>query len=327
MTGPVIPRPDFPAEAPIPAPDPRSGTARGRFAPSPTGPLHFGSVVTALASYLQVKSQGGSWLVRIEDVDRPRVVKGSAASILQTLENLGLFRDGPVVCQSERSELYRSAVEQLRRDGRLYPCSCTRQETGPGAGPGIDGAPVYPGTCRAGVRHPGRPVAWRFRVEPGEERFEDLLQGPVVQDVEATVGDFVVQRADGIWTYHLAVVVDDGEQGVTEIVRGGDLLDSTARQRQLQRALGLPRPACCHLPVAVDGNGCKLSKQTGAPPVDRLSPGYVLSLALDFLYHPLPRNMADAPPTDMLAWAVRSWDRRRIPPVRCRKIPAVPGFS
>jgi glutamyl-Q tRNA(Asp) synthetase len=253
----------------------------GRFAPSPSGPLHAGSLVAALASYLDARAHRGRWLLRIEDIDEPRTVPGADRVILRQLEALGLRWDGEPVWQTRRHPLYGRAFARLRAAGRVYGCACVRRELPPGP---------YPGTCRpAGAPrdtpqasaanaalpasappHPAqRPIrSWRFLVEPGVETFVDRWLGPQSQDVAAEVGDFIVRRADGLWAYQLAVVVDDGGQGVTDVVRGADLLDSTARQRQLARALGLTPPRVLHVPLVVDAQGRKLSKQNHAPALD-----------------------------------------------------------
>jgi glutamyl-Q tRNA(Asp) synthetase len=238
---------------------------RGRFAPSPTGPLHAGSLVAALASWLDARAHDGIWLVRIEDLDPPREVPGAADDICATLSELGLVADEPIAVQSRRYALYEAAFARLQAMGRVYGCACSRAEIQLHAGAG---GPVYPGTCRTGTG--GRPVrAWRFRVPPGRTGFEERGCGRLAQDLERDVGDFVVRRADGLWAYQLAVVVDDAEQSITDIVRGADLLDNTARQVALQRALGLPEPRYLHVPVVVNARGEKLSKQSGAQPLDR----------------------------------------------------------
>lgn len=245
----------------------------GRFAPSPSGPLHAGSLVAALASFLDARAHQGRWLLRIEDIDEPRTVPGAERVILRQLEALGLRWDEDPIRQTARHPLYERAFARLRDAGRVYGCACVRRELPPGP---------YPGTCRpptgaaahiaASDRHLAaarRPVrSWRFLVEPGVETFTDRWLGPQSQDVAAEVGDFIVRRADGLWAYQLVVVVDDGDQGVTDVVRGADLLDSTARQRQLARALGLPAPRVLHVPLILDAAGHKLSKQNHAPPLD-----------------------------------------------------------
>lgn len=259
-----------------------TGTYRGRFAPSPTGPLHFGSLVAAVGSFLHARAQGGQWFVRIEDLDPPREVPGAADDILRTLDVLGLHWDGEVLYQSRRREIYEAALAQLKEAGVLYPCACTRREIADSSVRGIEG-PVYPGTCRAGLA-PGRAArAWRVRTGTRVLEFEDGLQGVIRSALEDDVGDFVVQRADGFVAYQLAVVVDDAAQGITDVVRGADLLDSTPRQIHLQRLLGLPTPGYLHLPVVLNAGGEKLSKQTQAAPLDRQAPTAALWAALAFL--------------------------------------------
>lgn len=285
----------------------------GRFAPSPTGPLHAGSLVAAMASYLDAKAHGGAWLVRIEDIDEARTVAGSAEAILQTLQDFGMQWDGEVVWQSRRKDLYQAAFEQLQ--GHTYPCGCTRREIADShanarTGTASDGAAVYPGTCRNGLA-PGRvPRAYRLRVpDPGGDlmRFHDAWVGDVGQRLATEVGDFVLKRADGFWAYQLAVVVDDAAQGVTHVVRGIDLLDSTARQIYLQRLLGLPTPHYLHVPVVTNEAGEKLSKQTGARELDMQNPLALLNEAAAFLKLKVPH-------TDSLEefWrrALEAWRRR-----------------
>lgn len=286
----------------------------GRFAPSPTGPLHFGSLVAALASWLDARAAGGRWLLRIEDIDAPRTQAGAADSILRTLDRLGLHWDGGVVRQSARQEYYRNAVERLTRAGHTYPCGCSRKEIADsGLGLAPDGALVYPGTCRHGIA-PGKvPRALRVRTAPEPIAFADRIQGRIEQSLERQIGDFVVWRADGQYAYQLAVVVDDAEQGVTDIVRGADLLDSTARQIYLQRLLGYPTPRYAHVPVAVDPRGEKLSKQTGAAPVDERSGEAPLRRALEFLGLRLPETV---PGDDLLAGALAGWTVEAVPPAR-----------
>lgn len=278
----------------------------GRFAPSPTGPLHFGSLVAALASWLDARSAQGRWLVRIEDLDRPREQAGAAHEILRTLERFGLYWDEPVVFQTARTALYRSALEALR--DRTYWCGCTRREIADSAEVAADGANIYPGTCRAGLPAGKTPRALRLKVS---ERilFHDRVQGPQDQDMATAIGDFVLYRADGQFAYQLAVVVDDAEQSVTDIVRGADLLDSTARQIHLQRLLGHPQPRYLHVPMAVNAAGAKLSKQAGAPPIDASKKEELLRQALVFL---------GQVPTGSLADAIRNWDPARIPATRAR---------
>lgn len=296
--------------------DTASPPRTGRFAPSPTGPLHFGSLVAALGSYLHARSRGGLWRLRIDDLDRPREVPGAADEILRTLDAYGLHWDGPVLYQSRRDAAYAAALQQLHRNGAVFPCGCTRQDIAL-ARAARGGGPAYPGTCRGGLPPGRRARAWRVRTEGERIRFEDWLQGRCRYDLEHESGDFVVRRADGLFAYQLAVVVDDAAQGVTEVVRGADLLDSTPRQILLQRLLGLPTPKYLHLPVATTAGHEKLSKQTGAPPLDRARPVETLSQALAFLRQPVPGERP-AGPEALLAWAAARWDPSRLP--RCRAI-------
>ncbi len=286
---------------------------RGRFAPSPTGPLHFGSLVAALGSYLPVRHAGGEWLLRMEDLDEPRTVPGAADAILRGLENFGLTWDGPVIWQSSRKEHYQAALETLVDLERAYPCACSRAEERAAAE--ALGLPrgVYPGTCRVGLG--GRAArSWRFLVQGlPPVHFVDAGLGAQQQDVAAEVGDFTIRRADGLFAYQLAVVVDDADSGITEVVRGADLLDSTPRQILLQGALGLSTPGYHHLPVAINAAGDKLSKQTGAPPVDDSAPAEALWRALDFLGQEPPTELRGAGPEELLPWATAAWDPDRVP--------------
>jgi glutamyl-Q tRNA(Asp) synthetase len=261
--------------------------------------LHFGSLVTALASYLDARAHGGSWLVRIEDIDTPRVQPGAADEILRTLAGFGLEWDGSVMYQSARTEAYRAALDQLRRAGHAYPCACSRREAGD----------RYPGTCRGGIAEGKTARAWRIRTNMSSVYFEDRVQGPQWQNVESYCGDFVALRADGIYAYQLAVVVDDAEQHVTDVVRGADLLDSTARQIHLQRVLGTSQPRYLHTPVVLNADGQKLSKQTLAPPVPSTDASGLLRSALSFLGQKSP----DTAGRDLLDWAVAHWDVSAIP--------------
>jgi glutamyl-Q tRNA(Asp) synthetase len=270
----------------------------GRFAPSPTGPLHFGSLVAALASYQEARAAKGKWLLRMEDLDKARVQPGAADDILRALERLGFEWRAPVLVQSARLERYRAALHELTRRGLAYPCSCTRKELEDSA-LAIDGARVYPGTCRHGPA-PGKAArALRLRTHGAPIGFADAVQGWIEQRVEQEAGDFVLLRADGIMAYQLAVVVDDMDQGVTDVVRGADLLDSTARQIHLQRLLGARAPRYAHVPVALNAAGEKLSKQTGARPLDLSDPQAELARARRFL-----------------AQGEDRWDLARVPRVR-----------
>ena len=262
----------------------------GRFAPSPTGPLHAGSLVAALASWLDARAQGGRWLVRIEDVDRPRCQAGMDTLILQQLAALGLHPDATPVYQSQQAPAYQAALETLKITQWAYPCGCSRkgiltQLARQGTLPARGQALVYPGTCRVGRVNPVTP-AWRFRTDRGltpEIHWVDRRLGPQSQRVEAVVGDFPLLRADACFTYQLAVVVDDAEQGVTDVVRGEDLADNTARQILLQQALGLPRPRYLHLPLVYGTDGEKLSKQNAATALDLLQPLATLNEAANVL--------------------------------------------
>ncbi|MCB1921134.1 MAG: tRNA glutamyl-Q(34) synthetase GluQRS [Candidatus Competibacteraceae bacterium] len=302
------------------------GPVCGRFAPSPTGPLHFGSLIAALGSFLEARAQGGQWLVRIEDVDAPRTAPGATEAILRTLESCRLFWDGAVWYQSRRTERYQAALEALSHAGQVYPCTCTRRELA-GCPRGRDGSSLYPGHCRTGPRRPERPHAFRLRVTDARLTFHDAVQGEYHQCLESEVGDFVIRRADGLFTYQLAVVVDDADQGVTEVIRGSDLLDSTPRQLYLQGLLGLPTPCYGHLPVAVDERGDKLSKQTHAPPLDERNPGPALWDALRFLGQQPPTDLLNAPPAELLNWARAHWRLERVPSVRARLERQSAGFS
>jgi glutamyl-Q tRNA(Asp) synthetase len=286
----------------------------GRFAPSPTGRLHFGSLLAALASHCDARSRGGRWLVRIDDLDAARAIPGMDADILRTLEAYGFSWDGEVAYQSRNLIHYEAAFTTLRDRGWLYPCGCSRRDLAE-APRAIDGSTLYPGTCRKGLP-PGRTArAWRFRAE-GCVVFDDRIQGRVVEDLPREVGDFVVKRADGVFAYQLAVVIDDALASVTDVVRGADLLGSTARQIALHRALGLPVPRYAHLPVAVDAHGDKLSKQTLARPLEAAEASVRIAQALDFLGHAPPAELRGAPPAELLAWAVAHWTIDEVPALR-----------
>lgn len=284
----------------------------GRFAPSPTGPLHAGSLVAALASYLDARAHRGRWLLRIEDIDEARTVPGAARDIIDTLAAFGMHSDGGVVWQSQRKALYEGAFERLGT--QVYPCACSRKEIADSrTALAPDGAAIYPGTCRHGLPEGRQPRAWRLRVPEHDDplaliRFDDRWQGSVEENLAASVGDFVLKRADGFWAYQIAVVVDDADQQVTDIVRGADLLESTARQIFLQRLLGLPTPRYLHAPVVVNELGEKLSKQTGAVALDSNRPVEALKRAASQL------GLALKPASDSLQdfWdaAVPAWARR-----------------
>ena len=306
---------DLPPKARSPALTPY----RGRFAPSPTGPLHFGSLVAAVGSFLAARQAGGQWLVRIEDLDPPREVPGSAELILRTLEAFGFEWDEPVMWQSRRHPAYEEAAARLQSAGLAYECTCSRTE--------IAAALVnsransrdssrrheatdelhYPGWCRQGPLFPERERALRFLAPAGPVAFLDTLQGEITGDVATDCGDFVIRRRDGRFAYQLAVVVDDAAQGITHVVRGADLLTSTLRQLSLQRALGLPTPVYTHLPLAVDKSQAKLSKSVGSAALDVAKPSVQLWQALDFLRQEPPAGMRSASLRELWDWAVPCW--------------------
>jgi glutamyl-Q tRNA(Asp) synthetase len=298
---------------------PESQTIVGRFAPSPTGPLHLGSLVAAVGSYAMARRAGGSWLLRIEDLDQPRVVPGVADDMLRTLERLGFRWDGEVVYQSRRRDAYRAALDTLTARGLAYSCGCSRAEIAriSSAPHGEEGL-IYPGLCREGLA-PGKIArAIRVRVYGDMISFEDGVMGRYGQVLSASCGDFVVQRADGPFAYHLAVVVDDGECGVNQVVRGADLLSSTPRQIYLQRLLGYPTPAYCHLPLVVDPDGTKLSKRDSAVSLSAGldlpgEGGRLVFAALEFLGQTPPESLRRAPGGELLTWAAASFDPRLIP--------------
>lgn len=285
----------------------------GRFAPSPTGPLHFGSLIAATASYLQARQHGGRWLLRIEDLDPPREMPGAGELILASLRSLGFVWDGELVYQSRRQHIYQQFLDRLIEAGHVYPCACTRAEIADSNLGGPRG-PVYPGTCREGLAPGRRARALRVRSDGAAIDFIDAVQGVQCQHLAREVGDFVVRRADGLFSYQLAVVIDDALQGVTEVVRGADLLDSTARQIHLQNLFKLPTPAYLHLPVAVNHRGEKLSKQMGAPPLRLDRPAALLCAALAFLGQRPPPRLREAGIAACWQWAIAHWDPGKIPP-------------
>jgi glutamyl-Q tRNA(Asp) synthetase len=282
--------------------------AIGRFAPSPTGDLHFGSLVSAVGSYLEAKSRGGTWLLRVEDIDPPREVAGSAGRIISDLARLGMAPDGPVLYQSSRIEAYRAAASSLLDMGLAFPCACTRKMLPPSG--------IYPGTCRNGLEEGREARSLRFNVSGHTVHFDDAVQGRISDCLAESSGDFVIRRADGLYAYQLAVVVDDAFQGVNQVVRGADLLDSTPRQILLQRALGLPTPAYMHLPVALNAEGRKLGKRDRDDPVKHQDPAIAVGRALAFLGQNPPRGYSLKGLWD---WALEHWDAARIP--RRRDIP------
>lgn len=292
-------------------------TPVGRFAPSPTGPLHRGSLVAAVASWLDARAAQGQWLVRMEDLDRPRCVPGAADTILRQLDAYGLHWDGAVLYQSQRDEAYAAALAKLVVHDLAYPCACTRAQLAGSASKPIyrnrEGETVYPGTCRVGQAPTQTARAWRVRVEDVVVCLHDRIQGEVCQSLAREVGDFIVKRADGLFAYQLAVVVDDAFQGVTHIVRGADLLWNTPRQIHLQRLLGLATPQYAHVPLITNAAGQKLSKQTRAPALPTTGQSAVLAQALAALGHAPPADLHRAAPAELLAWAVAHWRIDLVP--------------
>lgn len=298
-------------------------TYRGRFAPSPTGPLHFGSLLAAAGSYLDARHHQGEWLLRIEDLDPPREVAGASDDIIRTLERFGLAWDGPISYQSQRHRYYEEALAQLDRQGYLYDCGCTRREIADSAVI-TDAGPVYPGTCRNGLP-PGRsPCSVRVRTEALELCVQDRLQPPLVQRLQTDIGDFIVRRSDRLFSYQLAVVVDDGLQHISHVVRGTDLLDSTPRQVYLQGLLQLPTPAYLHLPTAVNASRAKLSKQTFARPVGTRRVTETVIDTLRLLQQPLPDSPGDASLDELWRWAILHWDVTALP--AARMVTAPPAY-
>jgi len=288
----------------------------GRFAPSPTGPLHFGSLLAATASFLDAQAHQGQWLLRMEDLDKPREVAGAADDILRTLTAFGFQWDGEVVYQSQQLQRYQAILENLQQQQMVYPCGCTRREIADIAKAGSNGL-IYPGVCRNGLQ--GKPArSWRLSVPEIAISVADKIQSTVRQHLSRDVGDFILRRADGIFAYQLAVVADDAWQGVTHIVRGADLLESTPRQILLQRYLNYPEPSYAHLPVATDHGGQKLSKQNRAEPVRVEENGRVLCEVLTLLGLQPPTDLGAATLADIWAWAIQHWQIDKVP--RCRRL-------
>ncbi len=287
----------------------------GRFAPSPTGPLHFGSLLAALASFLDARANKGHWLLRMEDLDPPREPEGAAALILQQLEELQLHWDGEVLYQSSRLAAYEEAAANLQARSLSYRCSCTRQAI-------REMGSVYDGRCRHARHGEKTKTALRLVTTAGDITFHDLIQGPQQQDVQASVGDFVIRRKDGLFAYQLAVVVDDAFQGITHIIRGHDLLDSTPRQIYLQGLMGYPTPQYAHIPVIVNAQGQKLSKQRFATAIDTDLANTLLLEALKFLGQQPPAALHKATTSEILTWATAHWDIQSVP-----KLANIPELS
>jgi glutamyl-Q tRNA(Asp) synthetase len=274
----------------------------GRFAPSPTGDLHFGSLVAAIASYLQARKSAGKWFIRVEDIDPPREVPGSSERILQELSRFGMCSDDAPLYQSHRTPAYKDACETLLAEGRAFRCACSRKDL-PDSG-------IYPGTCRNGILAGKSARSIRLKVENTAIQFTDRVQGDIKDTLDNTSGDFVIWRADDLPAYQLAVVVDDAFQGITEVVRGVDMLDSTTRQIYLQSCLGLPAPAYAHHPLATQADGSKLSKRHGSDPVNTAPAAEVARLALDFLGQLPPMGLGLQ---ELMKWAVAEWKLERVP--------------
>jgi len=279
----------------------------GRFAPSPTGPVHFGTLLAAVGSYLQAKVNRGKWLLRMEDVDTTRRVDGADADILHTMEAFGFEWDGDVAYQSKRTELYQQALDALKQENLLFPCLCSRKQLAK------TGSDVYPGTCRHRTFPEREEHAIRVFTDDSVIMFDDCIVGRQQQKLSTECGDFVVKRRDGLFAYQLAVVVDDALQGITEIVRGADLLDSTPRQIYLQRLLGYQTPGYCHLPLAVDQDGSKISKSAGAAKVDISRRQEALVHVLDFLGQRPPGELLDTDLATIWRWAIDHWKLAKVP--------------
>lgn len=280
----------------------------GRFAPSPTGPLHFGSLLAALAGYLDMRARGGRWLLRIEDLDPPREQPGAADSILHTLDAFGLHWDGPVVYQSQRLDAYHAALEQLLRQGHAYRCNCSRKQLKARAA-----MPLYDGYCRLHTPPTSAACAIRVIHSEAEQQFNDRIQGARHYQWPPGRGDFVVFRRDGLFAYQLAVVVDDAAAGITDILRGSDLIDETPHQNTLQRLLGLATPRYAHIPVVTNTSGQKLSKQNLAPAIDPRDRQQLLLRALKLLGQSPPGELVDAQRDELLLWAIAHWNITRVP--------------
>lgn len=296
---------------------PNEETYRGRFAPSPTGLLHFGSLIAATASYLQAKHQQGLWLIRIDDIDPPREQKGAADNILKTLEGFGFEWDEDIYYQSSRKNDYQDALHQLLSKQLAYPCSCSRKSILKESDQSKNnGEIIYPGFCRNGPRIANRnakELSTRLRCSTDTISFNDALQGKQEANLEKSIGDFILQRRDGYFSYHFASGIDDAEQQITEVIRGADLLASTHCHLHVQHVMGLPSPQYCHLPVAVDNNGKKLSKQSHAQPIEVQHSVLLLYKTLKFLGQMPPIDLIDATQNDIWHWAVQHWQLGLVP--------------
>jgi glutamyl-Q tRNA(Asp) synthetase len=286
----------------------------GRFAPSPTGPLHFGSLVTAVASYLDARSNRGKWLLRMEDLDKPREVSGAAANIISTLQAYGFEWDDTIMYQSQRTDAYERVLATLKKRQSIYPCTCTRKEIADSSEQsGIEGI-IYPKTCLYQSIKEQHPVAWRIKTPDKSFHFKDAIHGDITQNLSIEIGDFVLKRVDGQFAYQLAVVVDDAAQGITNIVRGADLLNSTTRQIYLQQLLGYTQPHYMHIPIVTNELGQKLSKQTLAAPILVSEASMTLWLALDFLNQKPPESLKHQSIDQLWNWGISHW-QAMVPPV------------
>lgn len=284
---------------------------RGRFAPSPTGALHFGSLIAAVGSYLEAKSHNGEWLVRIENLDKPREIPAASHEIFRALEILGMEWDHEVIYQDQRKDTYENILTILNKRGLTYSCTCTRKEIADSSITGISGQ-IYAGTCRNNVQNKDRSGAVRIKTDNNIIEFEDSLHGLISQRLESETGDFILRRSDGIYAYQLAVVADDATQGITNVVRGADLLDSTPRQIYLQKLLGYSTPTYMHLPVAVNNQGEKLSKQTKAALLDISNPVKQLVEAVNFLDQEPPIELLGNNVSSFWKWAIENWHPEKI---------------
>jgi glutamyl-Q tRNA(Asp) synthetase len=279
----------------------------GRFAPSPTGPVHPGTLLAAVGSYLQAKASHGQWLLRMEDVDVLRKVDGADTMIVKTLEDYGFQWDGNIEYQSQRTHLYQQALDLLMENQQVYPCTCSRKQLAE------SGQAIYPGTCRQKTFAAEQDYAIRIRVEADDIEFSDCIMGRVQQNLRTQCGDFIIKRRDGLFAYQLAVVVDDAEQGVTEVVRGADLIDSTPRQIYLQQQLNYATPRYCHLPLVVDEHGRKISKSEGAAEVCRQNRQRMLTYSLALLGQQPPDTLRDATLDEIWHWAINHWSISKVP--------------
>ena len=284
---------------------------RGRFAPSPTGPLHFGSLIAAISSYAQAHKQNGKWLVRIEDVDQPRCDATSSKLILEALETYGMYWDEDIIYQSHRDRLYQTALATLKSKNLSYDCACSRKDINKNTEPNHNS--IYPGTCKDGIKNKRPPRSVRMRTTNEIINFNDKVQGYNSQNIAKDIGDFVIKRADNLFAYQLAVVVDDEEQNITEVVRGSDMLDSTPRQILLQQSLGYSTPSYMHIPLATAMDGNKLSKQNMAPPINVEDPRPTLINALTFLKQCPPADLRDSNIETIWDWVINNWSIKAIP--------------